>query len=82
MEESRFKRMVNMLPISIDRLIGSGIAYFISEQEPDDVKMKIHIDDDDNVIGYSIRVKTDKRNVYEAKEFWENNIEPELGGDY
>lgn len=81
MDSERFRKMIGMLPVSIDRFIGAGIAYFISEQEPDDVKMKIHVDEEDEVQGYSIRVRTDKRNVYEAKEFWEKNIEPELVSD-
>lgn len=79
MAGEQFKRFVSMLPVSTDSLLASAITFFISEQNPSEVKMKVHVDDDDNVVGYSIRVKTSKEETYDAKQFWENYVEPKLG---
>lgn len=76
----RFKAIVSSLPYPWQKVFSWGLTFFISEQEPDKVKFKAHTDNGD-VVGWSIQVKTSEENVEEAKEFWEEYVEPKLDGD-
>ena len=69
---SAFKRMVSRLPWSMDTIIGEGIAFFVSEQDPEEVSFDTYNN------GYVIKVKTDEDNVKEAAKFWKKNVEDKL----
>lgn len=74
---SAFERIVNRLPHSVDKMLASGISFFIREQEPDSVEFNVRVEDGEPV-GWEIRVQTDKKNVEEAKDFWIENVEERL----
>lgn len=74
---SAFERIVNRLPYSVDKMLASGISFFIREQEPDSVEFNVRVEDGEPV-GWEIRVQTDKKNVEEAKDFWIENVEERL----
>lgn len=74
----RFQRLVSMLPVPWEEVLGMGLAFFINNQEPETVKMKVHANDDNEVFGYSIQVKTDGENAEDAVEFWEEFVEEKL----
>lgn len=74
---SAFEKIVKRVPYSLDRIMGSGISFFIKEQEPDDVEFNVRVEDGEP-IGWEIRVETDKDNVEEAKDFWIENVQQRL----
>lgn len=76
--DSLFTTYVNKFGVSWERLLSSGLSLFIKEQQPEKVVFKVHTDDNQDITGYSIQVKTDEENVREAKEFWEKNVETKL----
>lgn len=69
---SRFKQYVTMLPGSWEKVLGHGLRFFISRQDPDDVKFVKY----DN--GWGIQVVTDEDNVEEASDFWDEYVREEL----
>jgi hypothetical protein len=75
-----FKRYMDRFGVSWEKLLSSGLSFFISEQDPEKVVFKVHTDNEDRITGYSIQVKTDEDNVREAKEFWEEHVEGKLRG--
>jgi hypothetical protein len=77
---SVFKSYIDKLGVDWEDVLSSGLSLFIKEQDPDKVVYKVHTDSDENITGYSIQVKTDEENVKEAKDFWENHVEPKLNG--
>lgn len=78
MGDDGFKRLVSRLPGSWENFLGRGISFFIREQEPERVRFNARVDSEDNVIGWEIKVDTDKENVRKAKKFWESNVEDRL----
>jgi len=56
----------------MDTIIGEGIAFFVSEQDPEEVSFDTYNN------GYVIKVKTDEDNVKEAAKFWKKNVEDKL----
>ena len=76
----RFERIIDKLPYSADDIIGQAISYFLKEQDPDRVRWEVILDGED-VVGWSVKIKTDKENVEEAKDFWKDNVDPMLGGN-
>lgn len=74
---NRFQALINRLPIPVDDVIGMGMSHFITEQEPEEVKFVV-LTKEGEVSGYAIEVKTDKKNVKEAKDFWTEEVEPNL----
>lgn len=68
-------KLVEKVPVDNDKLVGQAVSWFISQQEPDDVDFTQYKN------GYAIEVRTDKENAEDAREFWENFVHPELGGD-
>lgn len=74
-EQSRFEKLVSKVPVDNDKLIGQAVGWFITKQEPDNVEFTEYPN------GYTIEVRTDKGNATEAREFWEEHVHPELGGD-
>lgn len=77
MGNSSFERFVKYSPFNTDELIGSGLSHFIKEQKPSKIKFVVHAPDGEPV-GYSIKIKTDKKNIKGAKDFWENHVEDKL----
>ena len=75
MKDSRFEKLIDRLPMDKDKVIGQAVSWFISKQDPNSVQFKQY----DN--GYEIKVYTDPENADEAKEFWEENVDPHLGGE-
>lgn len=67
-----FEQIISMTPVSVDRAIGSGISYFINQQEPENVEFV------KGTNGYAIRVETDEENAEEARQFWEEVVDPKL----
>lgn len=72
---SRFMSLVDRVPVDNDKLIGQAVGWFISKQEPENVEFTKYQN------GYTIEVRTDEKNAEEAKEFWNQYVHPELGGD-
>lgn len=72
---SRFAKLVEKAPVDNDKLIGQAVSWFIQKQEPEDVEFTKYKN------GYTVEVRTSEENANEAKEFWEENVHPELGGD-
>jgi len=77
-ETAMFSKYIERLGVDWERVLSSGLSMFIKRQEPQKVVFKVHTDSDKEVTGYSIQVKATEENVKEAKEFWENNVEPKL----
>lgn len=77
---SKFKSIVKRLPYSWEKILGQGISFFISEQDPEEVRWDA-VARDDEIVGWSITVKTNKENVVEAKEFWEEHVDPQFSED-
>lgn len=73
--DSSFRSMMSKLPLRWEKVLSSGLSYFIQNQDPDDVEFEFA----DN--GYRITVKTDKQNTQEAKEFIVNHVVPKLDDD-
>jgi 3-deoxy-D-manno-octulosonate 8-phosphate phosphatase KdsC-like HAD superfamily phosphatase len=71
-DNSRFMKYVRMLPVPVDTVLSEGITFFITDQNPERVEFEAA----DN--GYAIKVYTDRQNVEEAKEFWQNQVDPKL----
>lgn len=67
-----FRKYVKMLPIPWKEALGSGMQFFINRQNPESVEFDAYKN------GWQITVKTDKENVREAKEFWEEHVEDYL----
>lgn len=74
-EDTMFEKYVGMLPVSSDKLVGSAISWFLMKQDPEDVSLDLYNN------GYQITVKTDKDNVKEMAEFWEEYVSGMLGDD-
>lgn len=75
---SAFKRLVNRLPYSWEKILGMGISFFINEQNPSDVKFNVRVNGDDEVVGWEMKVDTDKDSTKDAKDFWENYVDNRL----
>lgn len=73
-ETSKFERLVSKVPVDNDKIIGQAISWFISNQKPISVNFVQYKN------GYQIEVKTNEESAKKAKEFWENYVDPELGG--
>lgn len=67
-----FKSLMRLLPVKWQTLLGQGMSWFISNQEPEKVEFVCAKN------GYIIRVATDEENIEDAKQFWEQNVEPRL----
>lgn len=70
---SSFQKYVDMIPVSTDKLVGSAVSWFLKRHNPDDITLDLYQN------GYQITVKTDKDNVKELKEFWDEFVQPNLG---
>jgi hypothetical protein len=68
----KFEQIVDMVPVPTDKVIASGISFFIREQEPDNVEFERATN------GYAIKVRTDDRSADEAKRFWEEEVDQKL----
>ena len=53
-------------------LAGRGLSRFLTNQDPDSIKFEKFKN------GYRITVVTDEENAQNAKEFWENNVVPQI----
>ena len=73
-----FTKYMDKFGVGWKELLSSGLGFFIREQNPDKVVFKVHSNDEDGIVGYSIQVRTDKENTREAKEFWEEHVEERL----
>jgi len=74
---SAFEKIVSRLPYSLDKMLASGISFFIKEQEPERVEFNVRVENGEPV-GWEIRVRTDEQNVEEAKDFWIDNVQERL----
>jgi len=54
-----------------------GVSFFIKDQKPESVEFNVRVEDDEPV-GWEIRVTTDKVNVERAKNFWINRVQERL----
>lgn len=68
----KFEQIVDMVPVPTDKVIASGISFFIREQEPDNVEFERAKN------GYAIKVRTDGESADEAKKFWEEEVDEKL----
>lgn len=71
---SRFRQIVDRLPVRWETLVGMGISYYLNIHDPERVNFEKWKN------GYRIEVKTNGVNAEEAYEFWKEHVEPELGG--
>lgn len=71
---SRFASIIEKVPVDNDKLIGQAVSWFIQKQEPENVRFIKYSN------GYKIEVLTDNENAKEAKQFWDENVHPELEG--
>lgn len=77
-----FKSLVGKIPgTDWKGLLSRGLSWYISQQDPEKVRFDVLVDSNNDVLGYAIKVKTDKQNVKEAKEFWEDHVNPRFDGD-
>lgn len=74
-DSSRFEQLVSKVPVDNDKIIGQAVGWFINQQEPENVNFTQYKN------GYEITVKTNNDSAKDAKEFWENHVHPELGGN-
>lgn len=72
-EDSRFMKVVNRVPVDNDKLIGQAVSWFITKQNPDEVDFTEYEN------GYELKVFADKEDAKEAREFWEEYVQPHLG---
>lgn len=75
---SGFERLVSRLPYSTDRILGMGVSFFIREQDPSSVEFNVRVDDNDNIIGWEIKVDTEEDKVEQAKDFWVDEVQGRL----
>lgn len=71
----RFETLINRLPVDNDKLTGQAVAWFLQQQNPEKVEFTSYQN------GYQIQVFADEEKVNEATEFWQENINPALGGE-
>lgn len=74
-DKSRFMVLVEKVPVDNDKLIGQAVSWFIGKQQPEDVEFTQYPN------GYTIEVRTEKESAKQAREFWEEYVHPELGGE-
>lgn len=74
-QDSKFERLVSKVPIDNDKLIGQAVGWFIGKQQPESVEFTQYQN------GYTIEVRADGESAKEAREFWEEHVSPELGGN-
>lgn len=74
---SAFQKLVRALPYDWEKVLGMGISFFIKDQKPESVEFNVRVEDDEPV-GWEIRVTTDKVNVERAKNFWINRVQERL----
>lgn len=67
-----FRRLVNRLPVSWEKLLGMGLRYFLERQDPESVNFTIHNN------GWSIDVETSEERTQSALDFWETHVEEKL----
>jgi len=73
MPDSRFEKYLQVLPVGWEKLLSSGLSWYIKNQEPEWVELNVYND------GYAIEVKTDEESVKELEEFWVEHVSPKLG---
>jgi len=78
---SLFETYLSKFGVDWEDVLSSGLSFFITKQDPEKVKFKVHTNKQEEITGYSIQVKTDEDNVKDAKDFWENNVRGKLSGD-
>jgi hypothetical protein len=71
-DEHRFLKIINKLPVDNDNILGLGLQYFISNQDPEEVRFVEYNN------GYAIEIATDEDNVDEARGFWEEYIQDKI----
>lgn len=67
--------LVERVPGDKDKLIGQAVGWFLKKQDPDQIEFVKRAN------GYQIKVYCGEDEVDEAREFWEENIDPQLGGN-
>lgn len=73
--DSSFLGLVDNLPYDNEKLIGKAVSWFLQRQNPDAVEFARYNN------GYQIQVFCDQDSADEAKDFWQEFIDPYIGGE-
>lgn len=71
--EDGFEKYISMLPIGWEKLLSSGLSWYLKKQDPDWVDLETYTN------GYEVRVKTDEESAKEFVRFWNESVRPKLG---